>query len=135
MPALSGMIQGKNAVEYENEGLATLGDSVLKAVIADKLYRDDKVRTKGEITIRKSNLENNDVMQAIMIKEEWIDYAYNSLHFHSDNNIPDHEQVSDKGHTPYIEAIVGAIYLDAGYDTTKRWIRNTLYPLLEHYSK
>ena len=31
--------QGKNGPEYSNEGLATVGDTILKSVIANKLYR------------------------------------------------------------------------------------------------
>lgn len=31
--------EGKNHSEYTNDGLATIGDTVLKSVIADYLYR------------------------------------------------------------------------------------------------
>lgn len=33
-------VQGKNGSEYSNERLATVGDTILKSVIADRLYRD-----------------------------------------------------------------------------------------------
>lgn len=36
--------QGKNGSEYSNEGLATVGDTMLKSVIADHLYRMSKRR-------------------------------------------------------------------------------------------
>ena len=45
--------QGKNGSEYSNEGLATVGDTILKPVIADKFYREG-IRTKGEIAIKKA---------------------------------------------------------------------------------
>ena len=38
---------GKNHKEYTNEGLATVGDAVLKAVISDFLYKGGVTR-KGE---------------------------------------------------------------------------------------
>jgi len=82
---------GKNGSEYANEGLATVGDTVLKSVIADKLYRTDNIRTKGGITVAKSDLENNTTMHKIMLGEGLIDYSYNDLHFYKDANIPDHE--------------------------------------------
>ena len=47
---------GKKHKEYANEGLATVGDAVLKVVIADHLY-EQGVKTKGAITIKKANLK------------------------------------------------------------------------------
>ena len=126
--------QGKNGSEYANEGLATVGDTMLKSVIADKLFRVDNIRTKGGITAAKSDLENNSTMHKMMLSEGLIDYSYNDLHFYKDSNIPDHEQVVCKGHDPYVEAIVGAVFYDSNYDTTKRWILKWLLPLLEKYS-
>lgn len=127
--------QGKNGAEYANEGLATVGDTILKSVIADKVFRVDNIRTKGGITAAKSNLENNSTMHKMMLSEGLIDYSYNDLHFYKDSNIPDHEQVVCKEHDPYVEAIVGAVFYDANYDTTKRWILKWLLPLLEKYSR
>ena len=124
--------QGKNGSEYSNEGLATVGDTILKSVIADKLYRE-VIRTKGEITTRKSDLENNAAMHRMMLNEGLINYSYNDLHFFKDPNIPDHEKVVCKEHDPYVEAIVGAVYYDSNYETTKRWILKWLLPLLKQY--
>lgn len=125
--------EGKNHSEYTNDGLATVGDTMLKSVIADYLYRKG-VTTKGEITRQKSVLENNEVMHRIMIEYGLIGYAYNDKHFQADSNIPDHEKVVNKGHDPYIEAMVGAVFYDSNYDTTKRWILKWLLPLLEDFS-
>ncbi len=124
--------QGKNGSEYSNEGLATVGDTILKSVIADKLYREG-IRTKGEITAKKSRIENNASMHQMMLQEGLIDYSYNDLHFYKDSNIPDHEKVVCKEHDPYVEAIIGAVYYDSNYDTTRRWILKWLLPTLEKY--
>lgn len=126
--------EGKNHKEYSNEGLATVGDTILKSVIADKLYRDG-VTTKGEITDKKSKLENNEIMHRMVLTEGIINYAYNNIHFYGDPNIPDHEQVVCKEHDPYIEAIVGAVYYDSDFDTTKGWILKWLIPILKKYEK
>ena len=125
--------QGKNGSEYSNEGLATVGDTMLKSVIADHLYRTKNIRTKGEITTAKSGLENNSTMHKLMLGEGLIAYSYNDLHFYKDPNIPDHEKVVCKEHDPYVEAIVGAVYYDSNYDTTRRWILKWLLPLLDRY--
>jgi dsRNA-specific ribonuclease len=121
---------GKNHKEYSNEGLATVGDTIIKSVIADKLYRDG-LTTKGSITDAKKDLENNETMHNVMINEEWINYAYNNDYFIMDNP-PQENMVVSKEHDPYIEAIVAAIYYDSGnYDTTKRWILKFLIPMLQ----
>lgn len=46
----------KNHKEYTNEGLATVGDAVLKAVISDFLYKGGVTR-KGEILQERVNLK------------------------------------------------------------------------------
>ena len=78
--------QGKNGSEYSNEGLATVGDAMLKSVIADYLYRTKNIRTKGGITTAKSDLENNTTMHRLMLGEGLISYSYNDLHFYKDPN-------------------------------------------------
>ena len=125
--------EGKNHKEYSNEGLTTVGDTILKSVIADKLYREG-LKTKGKITAKKSDIENNASMHKMMIEEGLIDYSYNELHFYKDSNIPDHEKVVCKEHNPYVEAIIGAVFYDSNYDTTKRWILKWLLPTLNKYS-
>ena len=125
--------EGKNHKEYSNEGLATVGDTILKSVIADKLYREG-IKTKGEITAKKSDIENNASMHKMMIEEGLIDYSYNELHFYKDSNIPDYEKVVCKEHDHYVEAIIGAVFYDSNYDTTKRWILKWLLPTLNKYS-
>lgn len=126
--------EGRNHSEYSNDGLATVGDTILKSVIADYLYREG-ITTKGKITQIKSKLENNKVMHNIMLKCNLIGYTYNAKHFQSDSNVPGHEKVVNKRHDPYIEAIVGAVFYDSNYDTTKCWILEWLLPLLISESK
>lgn len=121
--------------EYINEGLATVGDTVLKSVIADYLFRTKNIKTKGLITEEKRKLENNDVLYDVRDRYHLIDYAYNDKYFHSDPDMRGHEKVVHKKHDPYIEAIVGAIFYDSGYNTAKDWITKWLLPKLEQSSK
>lgn len=111
--------QGKNNKEYANSGLATLGDAILKVVLTDILYRSYGIQTKGQLTTKKSELENSIVLHNIMGREKLIDYAFNRKHFYKDKGIPDNEKVVNNNHDQYIEAIVAAIYYDSNYDTVK----------------
>lgn len=125
--------QGKNNKEYTNSVLATVGDAILKAVLTDILYRSYGIQTKGQLTAKKSELEENSVLHNIMIGEKLIDYAFNEKHFCKDTEIPDNEKVVNNNHDQYIEAIVAAIYYDSNYDKVKEWISKWLFPLLNKY--
>lgn len=127
--------QGKNNKEYANSGLATLEDAILKAVLTDILYRSYGIQTKGQLTAKKSELEENSVLHKIMNCEKLIDYAFNEKHFYKDEEIPDNEKVLNNNHDQYIEAIVAAIYYDSNYDTVKEWISEWLFPLLNKYKE
>lgn len=119
---------------YQNDGLAVVGDALIKFVLSDKIYRVDNIDNKGKITTIKKNLESNSTFNEVIKKEKWIDHAYNELHFSCEPNIPVHEQVVNKKHSPYLEAIAGAIYYDSDFETVKKWILEQLLPLLEKYS-
>ena len=129
--------QGKNGKEYSNETLATVGDTILKFVITDKLFKENESITKGELTDFKKTLESNKTLHKIMIEEHLIDYAYNDSNFHKDSKIKNNEKVVDKKHDPYLEAIIGAIYYDSKSDfvEVRNWINEWLFPRLEKYSK
>ena len=124
---------GKNHREYSNEAMATVGDAILKAVIADRLFRESPDITKGKLTAAKKCLENNETLHSIDCGEGIINYAFNEKHFHNDLNVPEQEKVVSKGHDAYIEAIVGGIYYDSNFEITKQWIYDYLYPLLVKY--
>ena len=55
--------EGKNHREYANDSLATVGDTLLKFVLADKLYQEGK-HIRGVITSEKSDTENKVVLNS-----------------------------------------------------------------------
>ncbi len=122
--------EGKNHKEYENEGLATVGDTILKTYLADKIYRSG-ITTKGMITTEKEKYENNDILFRVINDLGWIKYAYNERFFYEES--PLENRVSNPNHSPYIEAIIGAIYYDSNMDTVRRWIGRILMPILAKY--
>ena len=124
----------KDQNNLANESLALVGDTLLKFVLADFLYSTKPDSTKGEITKAKAYAEKNETLNAIEKKNQILDYAYNENYFHNDPNIPDHEKVPDKGHSPYLEAIIGAIYYDSGYTKAKQWIKTWLIPIIKEHS-
>ncbi len=124
----------KKNTDHKNEGLATVGDAVLKAVLADFIYKQG-VTTDFGITEKKSKYENNKMLHKVVTNYKISDYAYNEKHFSKDKDIPDHEKVVDNEHDVYLEAIIAAMYFDSGYDEAKNWINNWLLPRLKKLSK
>ena len=125
---------GDNQNEYSNESLAFLGDTIIKFLIAEFLYKDKAGgdKRKGKMTELKARLENNEIFHRIMTAEELLLYSYHDKHFNMDNP-PDHEKVVSKKHDPYIEAIATAIYMDGGWDAVTTWFKEWLLPRLVHY--
>ena len=56
---------GQGRKNYKNAALATLGDAVAKAVLAESLYNEGK--DKGEITKEKSEKEANKQFEKLLL--------------------------------------------------------------------
>ena len=125
------VFKSKNHKEYSNDKLALVGDTILKFVLAEYLYKDKSLKTKEDIT-KKSKLESNKTLHKIFVKENWRRFAYNDDNFYDDS--PSQNKVSCKQHNQYIEAIIAAIYYDSSFENAKDWILSFLYPFLKKYS-
>lgn len=125
---------GKNNDTYVNEGLALVGDTILKFVLADKIFTEE-TKIKGEITKSKEKLGNNKNLFKISKNLKIINYLHNEIHFYGEDNASQNELVHlDENHDASIEAIIAAIYYDSSFDNIKHWILYFLYPLLKKYS-
>ena len=109
---------GKNRKNYTNDSYATLGDALLKLILTEYLF--DRGYDKGEITIRKQNLENNNTLFDLCNDCGIYKYAYNDFCFST--SAPLENRVYNSKHDIYIEAIIAAIYKDKGFDFCKRWV-------------
>jgi ribonuclease III len=104
----------KDDIDKNNERLEYLGDAVLSALIADFLYKKYPYKEEGFLTEMRSKMVNrqqlNDIALRMGLKKITI---FNKI----DNSL----KVSQIfGNT--LEALVGAIYLDAGYKKTAKWV-------------
>ena len=104
-----------------NERLEFLGDAILDAVIAEILYRKFPDKEEGLLTQMKSELVKasslNRLASAIGLTPLII------------TNLSANEMSESKVPGSALEAWVGAIYLDRGYDTAKKFIQHTLINL------
>jgi dsRNA-specific ribonuclease len=117
---------GSNRKNYTNESLATLGDTILKFYLTEKLYHEN--HDKKSITIIKSLIENNTVLKFLSDELKVFEYAFNQKYTYKD--APEHEKLPHSNHDFYLEAVIAAVYLDRGMKYTKEWLNLYIYPQL-----
>ncbi len=117
--------RGSSNSNPRNARLAQLGDSVLDLIIVEILFRNGL--SKGDIETRKQELVRNDT-QHRLLTEIWrlTPYYYNDQGFFNDPDID--KPTSSPDHIPYLEAIIGVVYLNKGFEYIKRWVTDVVYP-------
>lgn len=109
-----------------NERLEFLGDAVVEIVVTDFLYHKYSTTPEGELTSYRAALVNANTMSDIASKLEMNDHMLLSK-----------GEAKDTGRARQIilanafEALVGAIYLDQGYEVAKKFIVDELLPITE----
>lgn len=108
----------------DNERLEFLGDAVLDLLVAEELFRRDPSRTEGDLTERKSA-----VVSRRALAEAARDLRLGQLATFGPG-------VNDRSALPrsvlanLYEAVLGAVYLDAGLDAARVFVLTTLERLL-----
>ncbi len=109
-----------------NERLEFLGDAVLELIVTDFLYRKYPNYTEGELTALRSALVN-----AMIISELAGDIGMNDYLLLSKGEAKDYGKARVYILANTYEALVGAMYLDQGYEVTNKFITKTLLPKTE----
>lgn len=109
--------QKQQNIEWEDQEIyRTLGDAVLKTVLIDILIKSG-VSSRGEITSRKKSLE----------REEGLAQISERLGIGSHLKLGKGEIKQRADKEPYVlaetfEAVIGAIYLDGGFEACRETI-------------
>ena len=106
-----------------NERLEFLGDAVLELIVTDFLYKKYPNYTEGELTAMRSALVN-----AIIISEVAAGLGMNDYLLLSKGEAKDNGKARQYILANTYEALVGAMYLDRGYDAVNQFISKTLLP-------
>lgn len=108
-----------------NERLEFLGDSILGMIAADYLFSLHSDFPEGELTKMRSWIVNKNSLSIAAKKIELDEFlmlshsAAKSLEHGSDSILAD-----------ALEAVIAAIYLDSGIEASKKFILNSLLPVM-----
>lgn len=108
---------GKHLNGNHNERLEYLGDAVLESIVSDILYRHFPDRREGFLTNTRSKIVQRDTLNRLS-HELGLDAL-----IHSNGHTNTHN--SNMGGNAF-EALVGAVYLDRGYDACMHFMRDRI---------
>lgn len=104
-----------------NERLEFLGDAVLELVVTDFLYLAYPNHSEGDLTAYRSALVN-----AVTLGEVADKLLFNDMMLLSKGEAKDVSRARSSILADAYEAVVGAMYLDQGYDVAKDFITRTV---------
>ena len=106
-----------------NERLEFLGDAVLELIVTDFLYAKYPHHNEGDMTSFRSALVNSNTLSEVALKLSLNDYLKLSKGEAKETEIS-RARMSILADT--YEALLGAMYIDIGYDTCRKWVTKTL---------
>lgn len=104
----------KTDISYNNERLEFLGDSVLGAIISEYLFKKFPNKDEGFLTQLRSKMVNGQHLHQLALKLG-IDEILNT-------NLSKKDKLKSSALGDAFEALIGAFYIDHGYERTRRFI-------------
>lgn len=118
--------ENKSSGLTHNERLEFLGDAVLELVITDFLYKEYADKAEGELTSYRSSLVNADTCANIATS-----LSVNDFLLLSKGESKDVGRARQYILANALEALIGAIYIDQGYDKARDFVEKYFTPLIE----
>ena len=106
-----------NGSLVNNERLEFLGDAILEAIVSDVIYKQFPYKNEGFLSKVRARIVQRDTLNLIAVNLG-IPQLLKSL-INKDNNT-----LNPFGNA--LEALLGAIYLDKGYNRTKKYVLNKI---------
>ncbi|MFA6158459.1 MAG: ribonuclease III [Candidatus Paceibacterota bacterium] len=114
--------ENKNVKLEHNERLEFLGDAVLELIITDFLYKSYPNKPEGELTTYRSALVNS-----VTLSEVASNLTMNDFLLLSKGEAKDTGRARQYILANTFEAVIGAIYMDQGYDMAKLFIEKHIF--------
>lgn len=112
----------KDAKQEHNERLEFLGDAVLELVVTDYLYQKYPEKPEGELTAVRAALVNT-----VSLSDSSQKLGLNDFMLMSKGEAKDTGRARQYILANAFEAVIGAIYLDQGYEEVKKFIGDQLF--------
>ena len=113
-----------------NERLEFLGDAVLELVVTEFLFGKFSASAEGELTSLRAAMVNTD-----MLSRRAFEIGLNEALLLSRGEAKDTGRARQYLLANVFEALVGALYLDQGYEAAKRFLEQVLFPQLDDVLK
>lgn len=117
----------RGEVRGHNERLEFLGDAVLELIATRFLYEKFPTQTEGDLTAYRAALVN-----AVTCAEVAVEIGMNDYLLLSRGEAKDTGRARGILLANAFEALVGAIYLDLGYDAAREFINAHLFPKIDN---
>ncbi len=118
--------ENRNSGLEHNERLEFLGDAVLELSVTDFLFKKFPKKPEGEMTSLRSALVN-----AITLSKVAESLGLNEFLLLSKGEAKDEGRARQYILANVIEALIGAIYLDRGYDIAREFIDKNVHVLID----
>ncbi|MCI0449923.1 MAG: ribonuclease III [Chlorobi bacterium] len=119
--------KGSNGLKFSsNERLEYLGDAILDSVVAEYLYKNFPDSEEGDLTKYRSVLVNQR-----FLAERAKEISLQKYLLAAPTALKSIEDGYDTILSDAYEALVGAIFLDKGYDASKEFLNNQIFKKLD----
>ncbi len=107
-----------------NERLEFLGDAVLELAVTKHLFKTYKDKPEGELTNWRASLVKGDTLADVAEELQLNDFLHLSKGESKDSNTKARRYILANA----FEALIGAIYLDQGFEVAEDFISRVLLP-------
>ncbi len=114
----SASVTMEDGSQVNNERLEYLGDAVIESVTSDYLFIEFPDKNEGFLTQLRSKMVSRQTLNEVAKRIGLDDYVIS----HTSNNVSQKHIYGDA-----FEAMMGAIYLDQGYDFVNRLLINKIF--------
>ena len=116
---------------YHNERLEFLGDAVLEIIVTEILFHNFMETPEGDLTNWRASLVNYKMLSSIADELGLEKYLYLSKGESKDKNSKARQIILANA----MEAVIGAIYLDAGLKSAKKFVKTFILSKLDNILK
>lgn len=116
-----------NTKHHDYERLEFLGDSVLGCIVSELAYKSHPDMSQGLLTKLKSSLVSTDALASFAREYKFNEYIKVGNSFNSDI------ARSNSLLEDVFEAFVGALFLDQGFQFTRKFLIKTLYSDIQSF--